>query len=124
MLFFDGTSIQSETLPDGSVKTHFYHPPTKTNIYKTTDKHHRLLEQVDDGPDGYTKTTYQYDEEGRVTEIATFNRSGTMIGKEAMKYQVDSFGNWTEKKSLGWDPKMTSKSDQLLSITKRVISYY
>jgi hypothetical protein len=47
-----------------------------------------------------------------------------MIGKEAMKYQVDSFGNWTEKKSLGWDPKMTSKSDQLLSITKRVISYY
>jgi hypothetical protein len=124
MLFFDGTSIKRETLPDGSVRSHFYNPPTKTNIYRTTDKQHRLIEEVEDGPESYTKTTYQYDEDGRPTETATFDRSGTQIGKESTKYQVDSFGNWTEKKTLGWGPKMTSKSERLLSLTKRVISYY
>ena len=124
MLFFNGTSIQRETLPDGSVKTHFYHPQTKADIYTTTDQHHRLLEQVEVAINRYSKTTYQYDDDGRLTETATFDRSGKPTGKTVMKYQVDSFGNWTEQKTLKWEPKMGAKPPQLESLTKRVISYY
>lgn len=124
MLFLNGTSIRRETLPDGSVKAHFYHPPTKTNIYTTTDQHHRLLERVEDAADRYSKTTYRYDEDGRMTETATFDRSGKPTAKTVMKYQLDSFGNWTEQKTLAWEPKMGAKPPQLESLTKRVISYY
>jgi len=124
MLFFDNTSILSETLPDGSVKAHFYHPTTKTNIYTTTDQHHRLVEQVEDAPDRYSKTTYRYDDDGRLIETATFDRSGKPTGKTVMKYQLDSFGNWTEQETLTWEPKMKAKPLQLKSLTKRVISYY
>lgn len=124
MLFFNGTSIQRETLPDGSVKTHFYHPPTKTNIFTTTDKQHRLLEQVEDAPDSYSKTTYKYDDDGRMTETTTFDRSGKPTGKKVMKYKLDSFGNWTEQKTVTWEQKMGAKPPQLVSLTKRVISYY
>ena len=124
MLFFNGTSIQRETLPDGSLKTHFYHPPTKTNIYTTTDQHHRLLERVEDAPDRYTRTTYHYDDDGRLTETATFDRAGQPTAKTEMKYQLDSFGNWTEQKTFTWEPKMGAKQPQLETLTRRVISYY
>ena len=124
MLFFDGTSIKSETLPDGSVKTHFYNPGTKTNIYKTTDKQHRLTELAEEAPDSYTRTTYQYDENGRLAGTAMFDRQGKAIGKSETKYQFDGFGNWTEQKTVGWGPTMGTKSARVQSLIKRVISYY
>ncbi len=116
MLFGDGTSVKRETLRDGSVKTHFFHPGTKTNIYKTTDKQHRLTELVEDAPDHYTKNTYRYDGEGRMTETASFDRRGMQTGKSEMTYQVDGFGNWTEQK--------TTSAGKVTGVVKRVISYY
>ena len=116
MLFSEGTSIKRETLPDGSVRTHTYLARTKVNFYKTVDKEHRLIEEIEDGPGGYTRTTYQYDDEGRPTGSATFDRAGKQTSKSEMTYQVDSFGNWTEQR--------TFKDARVVGVVKRVIAYY
>ncbi len=122
--FVDGSFNEREVKPDGTTIEHKYWAPTKTQTYQTTDAHNRVLEVVNDSPGDYTKTTFRYDEAGRQTEIANYDRSGKLLRKGITEYQEDVNGNWIEQKESNWDVTLGSKPPKLGSVNRRTITYY
>jgi YD repeat-containing protein len=122
--FADGSFNEREVKPDGTTVEHKYWAPTKTHTYQTTDAHNRVLEVINDSPGDYTKTTFRYDEAGRRTEIANYDRSGKLLRKGITKYQEDANGNWIEEKESDWDVTLGNKPPKLGSVNRRIITYY
>ena len=122
--FADGSFNEREVKPDGTTVEHKYWAPTKTHTYQTTDAHNRVLEVVNDSPGDYTKTTFRYDEAGRQTEIANYDRSGKLLRKGITEYQEDVNGNWIEQKESDWDVTLGNKPPKLGSVNRRTITYY
>jgi hypothetical protein len=83
-----------------------------------------VLEVINDSPGDYTKTTFRYDEVGRQTEIANYDRSGKLRRKGITEYQEDVNGNWIEQKESHWDVTLGSTLPKLGSVNRRTISYY
>jgi YD repeat-containing protein len=122
--FADGSFNEREVKPDGTTVEHKYWAPTKTHTYQTTDAHNRVLEVINDSPGDYTKTTFRYDEAGRRTEIANYDRSGKLLRKGITKYQEDANGNWIEEKESDWDVTLGNKPPKLGLVNRRTITYY
>jgi len=122
--FADGSFNEREVKPDGATVEHKYWAPTKTHTYQTTDAHKRVLEVVNDSPGDYTKTTFRYDEAGRQTEIADYDRSRKLLRKGVTEFQEDVNGNWTEQKESDWDATLGSKPPKLGSVNRRTVTYY
>lgn len=110
--------------PDGTVVEHKYWAPTKTHTYQTTDSKNRIVEVINDSAGEYTKTTYCYDNAGRQTEIANYDRNGKLLRKSLSKYQEDANGNWIEQRDLHWDVALGDKPPKLVSLSHRVVTYY
>lgn len=122
--FADGSFDEREVKPDGATVVHRYWAPTKTRAYQTTDSHKRVLEAIDDSPGVYIKTTFRYDDVGRQTEIADYDRSGNLLRKVSVEYQDDANGNWIEQKESIWDHTLRNKPPKLGLVTRRTITYY
>jgi len=122
--FEDGSFNEREVKPDGTVVEHKYWAPTKTDTYQTTDSKNRVVELINDSAGEYTKTTYRYDEAGRQTEIANYDRSGKLLRKSLTRYQEDANGNWSEEKEFHWDVTLGSKPPKLVYLSHRIVTYY
>ena len=122
--FVDGSFNEREFKPNGTTVERKYWAPTKTHTYQTTDAHNRVLEVIDDSPGDYTKTTFRYDEVGRQTEIANYDRSGKLLRSGITEYQEDGNGNWTEQREYNWDVTLGNKPPNLGSVNRRTITYY
>jgi len=59
-----------------------------------------VLEAIDDAPGIYIRTTFRYDDLGRDTETANYDRSGNLLHKIVMEYQEDENGNWIEQRTV------------------------
>jgi YD repeat-containing protein len=103
---------------------HKYWAPTKTHTHQTADASNRVLEVVNDTPGDYTKTTFKYDDAGRQTEIADYDRSGRLLRKSITEYQQDVSGNWIEQREFNWDVTLGNKPPKLGFVNRRTITYY
>jgi hypothetical protein len=83
-----------------------------------------VLEVVNDSPEDYTKTTFRYDEAGRQTEIAEYDRSRKLLRKGVTEFQEDVNGNWTEQKESDWGVTLGNRPPKLGSVNRRTITYY
>jgi YD repeat-containing protein len=119
----NGSFNESLKRPDGTVLRHWYWAATKTHTWQTV-KDGKTLQVIEQSPSDYTKTTYKYDDAERMTEIANWDRAGTLLGKSVWKYQEDNFGNWTEQKEFHWEREMGARAPKLINVCRRVISYY
>ena len=122
--FADGSFNEREVKPDGATVVHKYWAPTKTHAYQTTDSHNRVVEAIDESPEVYIKTTFRYDDAGRQTEVADYDRSGNLLRKATREYQDDANGNWIEQKESVWDRTLGNKPPKLGLVTRRTITYY
>ena len=70
------------------------------------------------------RETYKYDDKGNISEMTLLNPDGSLLSKEAYKYEFDSIGNWVkmitsiagvENQKIVFDPS---------EITYRTIFYY
>jgi len=70
------------------------------------------------------REVYKYDEKGNISEMTLVNADGSLVSKEAYKYEYDSVGNWVkmttsvavvENGRLGFEPT---------EVTYRTIFYY
>ncbi len=123
LTFADGSFNEREVQPDGTTVEHKYWAPTKTHTYQTTDAQNHTLEVVDDSPSDYTKTTYKYDKRNQ-TEIANYDRAGTLLRKSTTQYQEDGHGNWIEQNEYHWDQSMGANPPKLGEVNRRFITYY
>jgi len=83
-----------------------------------------MLEETDDAPGIYIRTTFQYDDSGRDTETANYDHSGKLLHKIVMEYQEDENGNWIEQRETDWDDTLGDKSPKLVVVSRRTITYY
>jgi hypothetical protein len=112
---------EHQVKPDGTTVDRWKN--RDSNKYSIKDANNRLLEQMSD-ESHYFKATYVSDQHGRFTEIAEYDRSGNVVGKETTRYQDDAHGNWTEMEELRWDIKPGAQPKKLLRFTRRTITYY
>jgi len=83
-----------------------------------------VLEAIDDAPGIYIRTTFRYDDLGRDTETANYDRSGKLLHKIVMEYQEDENGNWIEQRESDWDNTLEDKPPKLVVVSRRTIAYY
>ena len=96
--FADGSFNERQKKPDGTTVEHKNWAPTKTYTYQTTDANNRVVEVIWDSQGSYARATFRYDQSGRRTQVANFDRSGNLLRKDITKYEDDGNGNWIEQR--------------------------
>jgi TonB family protein len=70
------------------------------------------------------KEQHVYDDKGNVVEMTLRSPDGSLLSKEAYKYEFDQLGNWTKKSSSVAVYENGKISFEPTGITYRTISYY
>ena len=122
--FADGSFNERQKKPDGITVEHDYSAPTQTDTYQTTDANNRVVEWIRDSQEYYAKATFRYDQGGRRTQVANYDRSGKLLHKDITKYEDDEIGNWIEQCEYNWDAALGNKHPKLGAVNRRTITYY
>ena len=122
--FADGSFTERQKNPDGTTVQHEYSAPTKTYSYQTTDANNRVVEWIRDSQAYYARATFRYDQGGRRTQVANYDRSGKLLHKGITKYEDDENGNWIEQREYNWDAALGNKHPRLGAVNRRTITYY
>ena len=122
----DGSFTQTESKADGTTIQHNYFAPIKTHDYLIMNQEHRLIEEIQESPSDYSKTTFRYDGFGRQIETASYDRSGKLVSKDTTEYRYDNYENWIEQKQSQWQAASGPKPAQsrTVSMYTRTITYY
>ena len=72
----------------------------------------------------YAKATFRYDQGGRRTQVANYDRSVKLLHKGITKYEDDENGNWIEQREYNWDAALGNKHPKLGAVNRRTITYY
>ena len=80
--------------------------------------------KADGLPLGDGKYQYEYDSEGRISRLWTFNdldNNETATSVKIYEYQVDDHDNWTERREFH---RSRSDTDWVTGVTSRKLAYY
>lgn len=122
--FADGSFNERQKKPDGTTVEHKYWVPTKTYTYQTMAANGRVVEVISDSQGYYWRATFQYDQDGRRTQVANYDRSGKLLRKDITKYEDDGNGNWIEQREYNWDAALGNKHPKLGAVSRRTITYH
>jgi len=122
--FADGSFDERQKKPDGTTVEREYWAPTKTYTYQTMDANGRVVEVISDSQGYYWRATFRYDQGGRQTQVANYDRSGKLLRKDITKYEDDGNGNWIEEREYNWDAALGNKHPKLGAVNRRTITYY
>ncbi len=70
------------------------------------------------------KEVYKYDEKGNISEMTLLNDDGSLVGKEAYKYEFDFAGNWNKMTTTVAVVEGGKLSFEPTEVTYRSIMYY
>ena len=70
------------------------------------------------------REVYKYDEKGNISEMTLLNPDGSLVSKEAYKYEFDFAGNWTKMTTSVAVIESGKMSFEPSEITYRTIMYY
>jgi hypothetical protein len=123
IVYADGSYNERERRRDGTTVEDRYSASTKSHTYQKTDAQGHLIEVIEKTDSDYIRCTYSFDH-GRPTGQINYDASGKILDKTETAYRDDSFGNWTEKKSIVWDTKSEPMKPKIVGTSLRTISYY
>jgi hypothetical protein len=124
IVFDDGSYNERERRPDGTTVEDRYSASTDSHTYQTSDAHGRLIEVVQKSDSSYIRCTYSFDDAGQPTGQVNYDATGKLLDKSTIEYDVDSSGNWTEKKSIIWDTMSEPMKQKAVVVKLRTIKYY
>jgi len=70
------------------------------------------------------KEVYKYDDKGNISEMTLLNNDGSLVGKEAYKYEFDFAGNWNKMTTTVAVVESGKLSFEPTEVTYRSIMYY
>ena len=70
------------------------------------------------------KEVYKYDDKGNISEMTLLNEDGSLVGKEAYKYEFDFAGNWNKMTTTVAVVEGGKLSFEPTEVTYRSIMYY
>ena len=70
------------------------------------------------------KEVYKYDDKGNISEMTLLNEDGSLVGKEAYKYEFDFLGNWNKMTTTVAVVEGGKLSFEPTEVTYRSIMYY
>jgi hypothetical protein len=124
IVYADGSYNERERRSDGTTVEDRYSAATKGHTYQTSDARGNLIEVVQTSDSDYIRCTYSFDETDRATGQVNYDASRNVLDKSTTEYHDDSYGNWTEKKTIVWDTKSDPMKPKIVEISLRTINYY
>lgn len=70
------------------------------------------------------REAYKYDNKGNITEMTLYDNNGSVVGKEAYKYELDAVGNWIKMVTSVAILEAGKLSYEPIEVTYRTITYY
>jgi len=122
--YADGSYNERERRPDGTTFEDRYSASANSHTYQTSDARGHLTEVINKSDSSYIRCTYSFDQIGRPTGQINYDLSGKILDKSTVEYRDDSFGNWTEKKTIIWDTMSEPMKPKTVVSSLRTISYY
>lgn len=124
IVYTDGSYTEREKRTDGTTIQDSYYAPTKTYSHTRIDAHGHIVEVTSESVSYYFRGTYSFDEAGRQAGQINYDAFGKMLEKSTVEYRDDSYGNWTEKKSIDWNTKTEPMQPKKVTVCLRTINYY
>ena len=124
IIYADGSYNERERRPDGTTVEDRYSASSKSHTYQTSDARGHLTEVISNSDSSYIRCTYSFDQTGRPTGQINYDLSGKILDKSTVEYRDDSFGNWTEKKTIVWVTTSEPMNPRTILTSLRTINYY